>query len=181
MRHGGFRRDSLYPERISSFHLAPRAPCRDRNAAVQATFASRVGDLQHLDPQTTTIAARQPNYSPRTLFCSLPMPLTLTSIVSPATNCPTPAGVPVAITSPGSSVITCAIHLIITSMEKIISAMRSDCFFSPFRSVSTLVSGEGGSVSSTGPGGHNGTNPFARPHWLSLFCRSRAVASLSGV
>ena len=32
-----------------------------------------------------------------------------------------PAGVPVAITSPGSSVITCAIQRIITSTEKIIS------------------------------------------------------------
>src|SRR5713101_6913659 len=34
-----------------------------------------------------------------------PTPATLTSTVSPATNGPTPAGVPVAITSPGAKVI----------------------------------------------------------------------------
>ena len=38
-----------------------------------------------------------------------------------AASGPTPEGVPVAITSPGSSVITCAIQRIITSTEKIIS------------------------------------------------------------
>src|SRR5580700_7381038 len=41
-------------------------------------------------------------------FLRVPMPVTLTSTTSPGASVPTPEGVPVAITSPGSSVITCA-------------------------------------------------------------------------
>ncbi len=41
---------------------------------------------------------------------NLPTPLIATSTTSPAASGPTPEGVPVAITSPGRSVIICEIH-----------------------------------------------------------------------
>lgn len=43
-------------------------------------------------------------------FRNVPTPLTATSTTSPAASGPTPEGVPVAMTSPGKSVITCEIH-----------------------------------------------------------------------
>src|SRR6266704_2753612 len=50
-----------------------------------------------------------------------PIPSTVTSVVSPASKGPTPAGVPVAIKSPGSSVIIREIQRTINSTEKIMS------------------------------------------------------------
>lgn len=41
---------------------------------------------------------------------NVPTPLTATSTTSPAASGPTPEGVPVAMTSPGKSVIICEIH-----------------------------------------------------------------------
>lgn len=41
---------------------------------------------------------------------NVPTPLTVTSTTSPVASGPTPEGVPVAITSPGRSVIICDIH-----------------------------------------------------------------------
>ena len=79
------------------------------------------------------------------------MPLTLTSTVSPATIGPTPPGVPVAITSPGSRVITAVIQRMTTSIGKIISPTVAYCFTWPLTRVSTFVAAFGGCVSSTGP------------------------------
>ena len=60
------------------------------------------------------------------------MPDTLTSTMSPGARGPTPPGVPVAITSPGSRVITWAIQRMTVSMEKIMSRMGADCLLTPF-------------------------------------------------
>lgn len=43
-------------------------------------------------------------------FRNVPTPVMATSTTSPAASGPTPEGVPVAMTSPGKSVITCEIH-----------------------------------------------------------------------
>jgi hypothetical protein len=64
--------------------------------------------LTGLPPKSASRAQPQKsaNYSSTTRFRSVPTPSTVISIVSPATTGPTPSGVPVAITSPGSRVMT---------------------------------------------------------------------------
>ena len=52
---------------------------------------------------------------------------------------------------------------------------------SPFSRVSTRTSVGSRSVSIHGPSGHEPSNPFARAHWSSVFCRSRSVTSFAHV
>ena len=56
-----------------------------------------------------------------------PDPSILTSTTSPGLILPMPDGVPVAITSPGSKVITSEIKLTTSSNPKIMSLVRADC------------------------------------------------------
>src|SRR5438270_11784604 len=57
----------------------------------------------------------------------MPTPSTLTSIPSPATTGPTPLGVPVAIRSPGKSVITWEMKRTMTSIPKMKSRVLPCC------------------------------------------------------
>ena len=52
---------------------------------------------------------------------------------------------------------------------------------SPFSRVSTTTSFGSTSVSIHGPSGHEPSNPLARVHWSSVFCRSRSVTSFAHV
>src|SRR5690606_30759724 len=65
-------------------------------------------------------------------FVTFPDPGISTSTRSPAASGPTPAGVPVAITSPGSSVITRVMYSMSTGMENAISSARPRWRTSPF-------------------------------------------------
>ena len=87
---GTTTRTSTSPRRARS--LSERMPRARRNAAAGRRAGSPVA------------AAAQ--RAARTVFDSVPRPDTVTSTVSPSTMGPTPAGVPVRITSPGSRVNT---------------------------------------------------------------------------
>lgn len=93
------------------------APCDTRGPSAAHTpvvFAGVDDNLQSPEyaflrqgfEQSTEIFCVQER-AERTLFRSVPTPSTQTSHTSPSRSGPTPAGVPVAIRSPGSSVITC--------------------------------------------------------------------------
>ena len=93
------------------------------------------------------------------------MPSTVTETVSPSCIGPTPAGVPVSITSPGSSVIASLTYATISAtscimsrgaavlLELVVDACRSDA-----------RSGGSSSVSIHGPSGQNVSKPLARAH-----------------
>src|SRR5690606_30731609 len=67
-------------------------------------------------------APKGPAYAAsRAMLRRIPMPGTSTSTESPPTNAPTPAGVPVRITSPGSSVNAAVTYSMIVGMSKIMS------------------------------------------------------------
>src|SRR5580658_4714454 len=107
-----------------------------------------------------------------------PTPLTLTSTTSPATSGPTPAGVPVAIKSPGKRVITREIQRTRNATGYAISEVLPDWRSAPLTSVSTKTSVGLSCVSICGPTGQKVSKPLARVNCTSLFCRSRAVTSL---
>ena len=99
--------------------------------------------------------------------------------MSPATNGPTPAGVPARMTSPGSSVNACEAYEMNSATECTISPRVPSWRTSPFTRVTIRTSPDGvNSVSMAGPRGQNVSKPFARAHCPSVFCRSRAVTSL---
>src|SRR2546425_13305723 len=116
-----------------------------------------------------------------TAFRSVPIPSTETSTTSSATSGPTPAGVPVAITSPGTSVIMREIQRTRKGTGKVINEVRADCRCTPLTCVSTSTSCGSSSVSICGPTGQNVSKPFPRVHCPSLFWRSRAVRSFKQV
>ena len=60
---------------------------------------------------------------PRTSFRNTPTPSTSTSTTSPAASGPTPSGVPVSTTSPGSSVMNTVMYSISVATPKTISAV----------------------------------------------------------
>src|SRR5690606_18213680 len=68
-----------------------------------------------------------------TLLVREPMPATETSTSSPTCMGPTPSGVPVRMTSPGSSVITLDTCETRVGMSKTMSAVVPSCTSSPFR------------------------------------------------
>src|SRR5215469_10128950 len=110
-----------------------------------------------------------------------PTPATETSTVSPPESVPTPAGVPVAITSPGIKVIIREIQRTRNSTGYAISEVFPDCRLCPFTNVSTRALRASTSVSMCGPIGQNVSKLFARVNCTSLFCRSRAVTSFRQV
>src|SRR5262245_2741832 len=114
-------------------------------------------------------------------FDSVPTPSTSTSTVSPAFSGPTPSGVPVRSTSPGSSVMNVVTYSISEATLNTMSLVCPACRTSPFSRVSTRTSFGSRSVSIHGPSGHDPSNPFARAHWSSVFWRSRSVTSFAHV
>ena len=111
------------------------------------------------------------------------MPAIEISTSSPTFMGPTPSGVPVRITSPGSSVITLETWATSVGTSKIRSVVLPSCLRSPLRCVWTAHAvGEGcgsRSVSIQGPSGQKESKPLARVNCTSLRCRSRAVTSLA--
>ena len=97
------------------------------------------------------------------VFVSVPSPDTLISIESPSFRkfggfnpSPTPAGVPVASTSPGCSVCASLIVLMRYGIEKIKSSVVASCLNSPLTRVCTLsVFGSSDAGTAIGPMGQN--------------------------
>ena len=94
---------------------------------------------------------------------------------------PTPAGVPVAITSPGSRVMDAVMKAMISGTLVISRLVLLCCTTSPFSRV--RMSRLAGSTSSvtTGPMGAKPSMFLPRAHCPSDFCTSRAVTSLRQV
>ena len=91
-----------------------------------------------------------------------PIPSIETSQTSPSFRktgglraAPTPAGVPVTMTSPGTSVIAALRVTIRSTTSKIMSSVFADCITSPFRRVSSLrpapPAGSSSGVTKSGP------------------------------
>ena len=83
------------------------------------------------------------------------MPSISTLTVSPSSIGPTPAGVPVRMTSPGSSVITPDMNAIWVGRSWIIWLVRPSCTISPLTRVTSRRSDGSSTVSSHGPSGQN--------------------------
>lgn len=92
-------------DRLLSLPSPPQIILRDYQGIADARWLA----MQYLFRLCYFTHAPRANHSSTTGFLSVPTPSTLTSITSPATTGPTPLGVPVAIKSPGCSVITSAI------------------------------------------------------------------------
>src|SRR3989442_38196 len=95
---------------------------------------------------------------------------------------PTPSGVPVAITSPGSSVKPCESTAMHSSTGKIILEVWLDWRVSPFTRIamaSVCGSGISSAGTSTGPLGQNVSGGLPLNPWPGSFCRSRAVTSVA--
>ena len=93
-------------------------------------------------------------------------------------NSPQPHGVPVRITSPGSSVKLCEQKLISSATPKIISVVLESCITSPLTRVVQLEVLRVVELDELGPSGQNVSRLLARTHWTSANCRSRAETSL---
>src|SRR3954453_15588080 len=91
---------------------------------------------------------------------------------------PQPHGVPVRITSPASRVKLWLQKLISSATPKIISLVLESCMTSPFTRVISLRFCGSSSWTSSGQSGQNVSRLFARTHWPSANCRSRADTSL---
>ena len=97
---------------------------------------------------------------------------------------PTPGGVPVAITSPGSRLIVRVTNAISSATPKIICAVDESCTVSPptsHRIRSVCGSGISSVVTSHGPMGRNPSIALPSSHWEDRNCRSRAETSLTHV
>ena len=90
------------------------------------------------------------------------MPAIFTVKVSPPFSGPTPDGVPVAMTSPGSSVMTLETNATICGTVKISCRVFDACFFSPFSQPSTSSADGSSPTAMHGPIGANVSKPFAR-------------------
>ncbi len=96
-------------------------------------------------------------------------------------NSPTPQGVPVRITSPGSSVKECEQKLISSATPKIICEVLESCSSSPLTFVVTRRFCGSSTWTSSDPSGQKVSRLLARTHWTSENCRSRAETSLATV
>src|SRR5260370_3305805 len=138
-----------------------------------------------LVPRSSVQAAPRPFGSLQspitTRLVSVPMLSMVTETSSPSVSGPTPAGVPVSRTSPGSSVITWLTYAISPGTSHSISDVRACCLTSPFTTVVSPRSSGFVPVSIHGPSGQNVSNPLALVHCPSLACRSRSVTSLAQV
>ena len=144
-------------------------------------------------PLTTAAPAVEPTAtrSNRHVFGSRPMPSIATVTTSPSASrtggsrkIPTPPGVPVAITSPGSSVNAREQWLMIAATPKYMSAVVARCMTSSLTRhsmASACGSGSSSAVTSAGPIGQKVSSDLPRVHWPSPNWRSRAETSLRQV
>ena len=117
-----------------------------------------------------------------------PTPSTVTSMTSPGVSQtggvrapPTPPGVPVAITSPGTSVVNEEKYSTALGTSTISCAVRADCMISPFSLVVRATSDTSTSsvVTTSGPIGMLPSKFLPGVHWVPARCQSRAEASFS--
>src|SRR5689334_25079529 len=99
---------------------------------------------------------------------------------------PTPCGVPVKITVPGSNVVLPLKNSINVGTSKIMSFVFQSCSTSPLTTVrifNVLGSGSSSAVTKHGPNGQKVSNDFPRHHCPPppFFCQSRALTSLAQV
>ncbi|MNR50997.1 hypothetical protein D3C85_1706000 [compost metagenome] len=96
---------------------------------------------------------------------------------------PTPAGVPLMITSPASSVIASLSVAIRVATSKIMSLVLADCTTWPFRRVSSCKplppAGSSSAVTSSGPNAPVSSKFFPTVHCGDLNWYSRTEASLN--
>ena len=107
------------------------------------------------------------------------MPSISISHTSPTASGPTPAGVPVEMMSPGSSVMCAVTNAIKVGTSKMRSLVRESCLTAPLTRVVMRRSRGSSPATMRGPIGQNVSKPFARVHWPSLACSSRTVTSLT--
>src|SRR4051794_10551941 len=96
-------------------------------------------------------------------------------------NAPTPAGVPVMIRSPGSSVIACEMNETTSATPKIWFDVFESCIVSPFR-IARIGSACGSGTSLAGtrsPTGRKVSRDLPRTHWPSENWMSRPETSLA--
>src|SRR5688572_9507593 len=147
----------------------PREPVEHRGGtaavAAEADYDHAVGQVPHVRAITG--------------LRSTPMSAISTSTMSPTARLPTPAGVPVVITSPGSSVMCADTNSLRVGTSKIRSAVDESWRTAPLTRV--VIRRLDGSSPATirGPSGQNPSKPLARVNWTSFFCRSRTVTSLT--
>src|SRR6267378_2891778 len=94
---------------------------------------------------------------------------------------PTPPGVPVTMTSPGSSVVKLEMYSISFGILKIICSVVACCMRSPFRrhdSVSSVAAGISSAVTSHGPKPPVLAKFLPAVHWMVWRCQSRTEPSL---
>ncbi len=97
------------------------------------------------------------------------MPSTSTSTVSPTCMGPMPDGVPVAMTSPASRVMTWLTQETTNRGSKMSCAVVLSCFTSPLRRLRRASPPTSpGAVSIHGPQTPNVSKPLARVHWPSF-------------
>ena len=96
-------------------------------------------------------------------------------------NAPTPAGVPVMMRSPGSSVIASETNETISATPKTMFAVLESCITSPFR-IARIGSAWGSGTELAGtrsPTGRNVSSDLPRTHWPSANWRSRPETSFA--
>src|SRR6185312_8490075 len=136
------------------------------------------------DVQRSARRGREPapdGHGPTTGFARVPIPSTSTSTTSPSAMGPTPSGVPVSTTSPGSNVMKVVTYSSSAAMPNTMSSVEARCTTSPFSRVSTAMPAGSTSVWTQGPSGADPSKPFARVHWSSGRCRLRSVTSFAQV
>src|SRR4030042_1306639 len=147
----------MSPRQSYSLRSVARAKDHSPHACVEQN-STEAGSCQCLSKAQIAVKgvlwrdAAQAGYSwEMTKFFSVPMFSILTSTTSSGFIRPTPDGVPVAMTSPGSSVITPEIKLISLDIPKIRSLVEADWRSSPLRYVSSFRLSGLTSVSIHGP------------------------------
>ena len=106
-------------------------------------------------------------------------PTSSTSTTSPGCRAFVPAGVPVATISPGSRVMNWEMNDSSIGIGNTMSAAVARWHSTPFTRVISVIPDRSAGAALSGPIGQKVSMPFARDHWLSLRCRSRAVTSFS--
>src|SRR5262249_39324175 len=147
---------------------------RARRELAQAREAPNELVTQHVErPPAGPAASRrrrtQAFRGQATTLRKTPMPSIDTSTTSPAASGPTPAGVPVRITSPGFSVITEEMKAMIRAQSNTIIDVRPLCFTTPFTRVVSARSFGLIDVSIHGPSGQKVSKLLARVNCTSFF------------
>src|SRR5215203_442388 len=156
----GWRRIVVARTQVDDVHA-----CLDQSALDRRDLRQRVA-RQTLD----SLAEADHRLSgPRTGLERMPTPGISTSTTSPSCRAAVPAGVPVAIRSPGSRVMTPLRNDTSSGMEKCMSVDRARWRSTPFTRQIRSRARQSRPLATRGPAGQKVSKPFALPHWPS-FC-----------